>query len=147
MQHIFSYLNGQTEMEATPSKGMRKIGHNDMKHAIDHGYLILNTLSESLQGCLIRGTVPASDEEEIMNDVIGHDELDKIIVLYGSNAADESVDAKYRDLGLLGFRRIYVYAGGLFEWLLLQDIYNETAFPTTTVEKDLLKFQPSRRKF
>ena len=146
MQHILSYLNGIPQPTSKASS-MRKIGHIDMRSAIDHGYLILNTLPESLQGCLIRGSIVAAEEEEMMNEILMHDELDKIIVLYGSNAADESVDTKYRELVEVGFRRVYVYAGGLFEWLLLQDIYNETEFPTTSKQTDILRFQPSRRKF
>jgi hypothetical protein len=32
--------------------------------------------------------------------------------------------------------------GGLFEWLMLQDIYGKELFPTTKKELDLLKFKP-----
>jgi hypothetical protein len=31
--------------------------------------------------------------------------------------------------------------GGIFEWLLLQDIYGKELFPTTKKEADLLKFK------
>jgi len=34
-----------------------------------------------------------------------------------------------------------VYPGGLFEWLLLQDIYGEDNFPTTKKEMDILRFK------
>jgi len=37
-----------------------------------------------------------------------------------------------------------MYTGGLFEWLLLQDIYGKTEFPTTTNIIDLLKYKPMR---
>ena len=37
---------------------------------------------------------------------------------------------------------VYVYPGGLFEWLLLQDIYGEDNFPTTLKELDILKYKP-----
>ena len=30
----------------------------------------------------------------------------------------------------LGFRDISIYCGGLFEWLLLQDVYGRSEFPT-----------------
>ena len=36
---------------------------------------------------------------------------------------------------------VYIYPGGLFEWLLLQDIYGSEDFPTTIVERDHLKFK------
>ena len=42
----------------------------------------------------------------------------------------------------LGLKNIYIYSGGLFEWLLLQDIYGEDEFPTTSKELDILKFKP-----
>jgi len=43
----------------------------------------------------------------------------------------------------LGFTNVYVYPGGIFEWLLLQDIYGENEFPTTKIEIDILKFKPT----
>ena len=49
---------------------------------------------------------------------------------------------KYLKLMELGFTNIYIYAGGLFEWLCLQDIYGEDEFPTTIKELDVLKFKP-----
>ena len=42
----------------------------------------------------------------------------------------------------LGFCNVYVYPGGIFEWLCLQDIYGEKEFPTTSKELDILKFKP-----
>ena len=32
--------------------------------------------------------------------------------------------------------------GGLFEWLLLQDMYGSDEFPTTNKELDVLKYKP-----
>ena len=48
---------------------------------------------------------------------------------------------KYHQLTNLGFYEVYVYVGGLFEWLLLQDIFGEENFPTTTKELDILKYK------
>jgi hypothetical protein len=39
---------------------------------------------------------------------------------------------------------VFVYTGGLFEWLMLQDIYGETDFPTTKKELDILRFKPNK---
>jgi hypothetical protein len=36
---------------------------------------------------------------------------------------------------------LYVYIGGLFEWLLLQDIYGDEEFPTTAKIIDILKYK------
>jgi hypothetical protein len=48
---------------------------------------------------------------------------------------------KYQQLLTLGFYNVFVYMGGLFEWLMLQDIYGKELFPTTKKELDLLKFK------
>jgi len=124
----------------------RRIGFADMKQAVHLGYIVLNTLPETQQGCLIKGSIAADEEEERMNDYLEHEETDKIVVLYGAHSCDESVDRKVEELGELGFRRVYVYTGGLFEWLLLQDVYGVAEFPTTGRCTDLLAYQPTRRK-
>ena len=41
-----------------------------------------------------------------------------------------------------GFQEVYIYSGGLFEWLLLQDIYSENEFPTTSKVQDFLFYKP-----
>jgi len=41
----------------------------------------------------------------------------------------------------LGFNSVFVYTGGIFEWLLLQDIYGKDEFPTTSEELDILKYR------
>ena len=46
-----------------------------------------------------------------------------VVVIYGMNAADDSIVRKYNQLTGLGLINVVVYPGGLFEWLLLQDIY------------------------
>jgi hypothetical protein len=37
-----------------------------------------------------------------------------------------------------------MYLGGMFEWMLLQDIYGKEDFPTTEEELDILKFKPKK---
>ena len=32
----------------------------------------------------------------------------------------------------------------LFEWILLQDIYGESLFPTTSKQHDILKYRPPK---
>ena len=48
---------------------------------------------------------------------------------------------KYTQLLNLGFTNVYIYPGGLFEWLCLQDIYGFENFPTTKKELDILRFK------
>ena len=66
------------------------------------------------------------------------------IVIYGKNCNDDKIYKKYNQLQTLGFFNSYVYTGGIFEWLLLQDIYGEKEFPTTKKELDILKFKSRR---
>ena len=66
------------------------------------------------------------------------------IIIYGKNCNDENVNKKYQQLLSLGFYNIFVYFGGMFEWLLLQDIYGKDLFPTTKKELDLLKYKSNQ---
>ena len=67
------------------------------------------------------------------------------IIIYGKNSSDQSIIIKYNQLLNLGFKNIHIYPGGLFEWLLLQDIYGSDLFQTTNDEKDILKYKPPKR--
>jgi len=57
---------------------------------------------------------------------------------------DTTVEKKYKQLASLGFSEIYLYSGGMFEWMILQDIYGNAEFPTTSKVLDILKYKPSR---
>ena len=70
---------------------------------------------------------------------------DVVIIVYGRNTNDETIYKKYQQLTQLGFAHVYLFMGGLFEWLLLQDIYGSDMFPTTSPQLDLLKYKPNRR--
>ena len=43
----------------------------------------------------------------------------------------------------MGFKNVHIYTGGLFEWLLLQDIYGDKNFETTSYEINHLKYKPN----
>jgi len=147
MQNLLSWILPSSAIEEEGNFKLRRIGFTDMKHAVQNNYLLLNTLPEGKQECLIKGTVLASEEEEVVNELLEHDEVDKIIVLYGAHSADDPVEKKAVELSMAGFRRVYVYSGGLFEWLLLQDVYGEAEFPTTSKMADLLTVQSMRKRF
>tara|TARA_Y100000389_G_scaffold65137_1_gene61207 strand:- start:8728 stop:9117 length:390 start_codon:yes stop_codon:yes gene_type:complete len=102
--------------------------------------IMINTLEENNQECLIIGTINIKDEVRILNDCLNNTN-DKPIVIYGKNSNDEKVFLKYKQLTTLGFKNIYMYTGGMFEWLLLQDIYGDENFPTTTKELEILKYK------
>jgi hypothetical protein len=124
-------------------QSMRKINFEDMQTATKNPevYLIINTLSSTEQQCLIKSTVSLEQEEAIINKYIKENKSIKIIV-YGKNSHDELVHKKYQQLASLGFQNVYAYMGGIFEWLLLQDIYGHEIFPTSKKELDLLRYKP-----
>jgi hypothetical protein len=128
---------------------INKIGFEDMKTGIDttsnKKTLIINTLSSTEQGCLIKGTTPIEREESLINDLLDKCEYKTTIIVYGKNGCDETAEKKYQQLVKLGFFNVSIYVGGLFEWLLLQDIYGKTEFPTTSQELDILKYKPRRK--
>ena len=120
---------------------IRKINFEDMQKANnDDNYIIINTMPKDLQHCLITNTVSADLEESRINQLI-HNCKDKKIIIYGKNTNDEKVIKKYNQLFSFGFKHIHVYLGGMFEWLLLQDIYGMEEFPTTIIERDILKYK------
>lgn len=120
---------------------IRKIGFEDIKYLLqkENKFIIINTLHENEQQCLIKGTSTPRDEVAIINKALKN--LSLKIIIYGKNYNDDTIYQKYQKLIELGFYNVYVYPGGIFEWLLLQDIYGEKEFPTTNKELDILKFK------
>lgn len=125
------------------TQSIKKINYEDMQNVIKNSeiYLIINTLSHSEQKCLIINTTLAEEEEIVINKYITQNKSIRIII-YGKNCNDENNEKKYQQLLSLGFYNIFVYTGGMFEWLMLQDIYGQDLFPTTKKEMDLLKYKP-----
>jgi 23S rRNA pseudoU1915 N3-methylase RlmH len=127
------------------TQSMKKINYEDMQTVIKNPeiYLIINTLPPSEQQCLIVNTTLANEEEEIINKFMKENKSIRIII-YGRNCNDETINKKYQQLYSLGFYNIFVYLGGMFEWLLLQDIYGKELFPTTKKELDLLRYKSNQ---
>lgn len=124
---------------------IQKINCEDMQKACKNtnNYIIINTLDASMQNCLILNTTKIENEEALINSIIKKTR-NKNIIIYGRNCNDEKVYKKYEQLISLGFINVYVYVGGMFEWLLLQDIYGGELFPTTSNELDILKYKSNR---
>jgi hypothetical protein len=120
------------------------VGFEDVKYALRHSsqIVLINTLSNLEQGTLIYGTLPYDKEESIINQWLEKRQTHIHMILYGKHSTDDSAVKKQKQLVALGFTKVFVYVGGLFEWLLLQDIYGTTEFPTTTPCKDILKYRP-----
>jgi hypothetical protein len=128
------------------SQSIRKINFEDVQYMIKNsgGYVIINTLPVSEQDCLLPHTMNIHKEEELMNQLLNAGKKEVKIVIYGKNCNDDKLYAKYQQLTSLGFYNVFVYPGGLFEWLMLQDIYGHDDFPTTKKELDILRFKPRR---
>lgn len=139
---MFSFLSGNTETKK------KYIGFEDVKYAISNprDFIIINTLSVNNQDVLIQGTLECDKEETAINEQLTNYRAPDIpIIIYGSNCSDESALKKEEQLIRLGVKHVYIYMGGMFEWLLLQDIYGYDEFPTTNKCADLLKYRSTRR--
>ena len=121
-----------------------KINYEDVQYILKNpeGHLLINTLSDTEQNCLIINTINIKNEEKVINSCINNGRKDIKIIIYGKNCNDEKIFNKYKQLISLGFYNVYIYVGGMFEWLMLQDIYGDQEFKTTTNEPDILKFKP-----
>tara|TARA_B100001175_G_scaffold890_1_gene773 strand:+ start:1287 stop:1703 length:417 start_codon:yes stop_codon:yes gene_type:complete len=126
-----------------------KIGFEDIKNIITNNKTILiNTLPSNDQSCLIQSTILCDNEEKIINELMKKkDYIDTYLIIYGKNASDNTPYDKYSQLKSIGFSNIYIYSGGLFEWLLLQDIYGSSEFPTTKQQLDILKYKEPKLLF
>lgn len=119
-----------------------KINFEDVQHKLrTQDAVIISTLPRDRQACLIQGTISAESEQAKINELLKGGGMDTPLIVYGENACDESIGPKYRQLTDLGFSAVHVYPGGMFEWILLQDVYGNDAFPTTSQELDILKFK------
>ena len=124
------------------SPSVRKVNFEDVQHAIKHkqNNLLINTLDLTEQACLIINTVPINEEVKLINNYLNK-KINVNIIVYDKNANAPNLMKKYEQLLGLGFVNVYIYPGGLFEWLLLQDIYGNEDFGTTIDELDHLKFK------
>lgn len=128
------------------SHSIKKINYEDMQTVVKNPelYMLINTLPVNCQECLISTTVSVEKEEALINKYLKENRGIKIIV-YGKHCNDELVDKKYQQLLSLGFGEVYAYMGGLFEWLLLHDIYGKELFPVNNTNSkkniDILKFK------
>ena len=126
------------------AKTSRKINFEDMQWCIQNQpNIIISTMKADKQGCLIAGTMSVSCETDTINKYLQEDPNIRIII-YGENASDDTIISKYGQLTGLGFTNVYIYPGGMFEWLLLQDIYGTDLFKTMGSEVDILKYKGNR---
>jgi len=108
---------------------------------VPHTTLIINTLPPSLQHCLIKTTVDIRYEEQIVN-TMNNKNPDIMIIVYGKNSNDITILHKYEQLVKIGFTNVHIYTGGIFEWMLLHEIYGKDLFKITRYEIDILRYRP-----
>ena len=152
------------KITAQTRAGHHKVGFDDVRWIMKHNrkgdlaasrFWLINTLPTHEQMYLIPGTVPCQMEEAWVNEVIGdlnRNLDDYILVIYGKNNVDDSVDRKFTQLTKLGFTQVFIYYGGMFEWCLLQDVYGNDLFPweivtqgTQTSPPDMLHWAPAAK--
>lgn len=123
-----------------------RVGFDEIKMYIknqpDSSCILINTLPEHLQQCLINNTTHVQVEVQTINQCMEEQNWNIRIYIYGMNHKDLTVERKQKQLREFGFRNVHVYLGGLFEWLLLQDVYGKTEFPTTFIQTDILQYKP-----
>ena len=124
-----------------------KVSYEDLQMVVyrnlnvQHSTLIINTLPPSLQHCLIKTTVDIRFEERVVNSFI-HTRPNIMIIVYGKNSNDITILHKYEQLVKLGFTNVHIYTGGIFEWMLLYEIYGKDLFKITKYEIDILRYRP-----
>ena len=124
-----------------------KVSYEDLQMVVyrntrvQHSTLIINTLPPSLQHCLIKTTVDIRFEERAVNTFIQKNP-DIMIIVYGKNSNDITILHKYEQLVKLGFTNVHIYTGGIFEWMLLHEIYGKELFKITRYEIDILRYRP-----
>ena len=123
-------------------QSINKLNYEDILHIIQFPaeFTVINTMNLLEQECLIPTTIPATQEETVLNRLLKERQTERKIVIYGKNCNDDSVVTKYKQICSLGFANVYVYPGGMFEWLLLEDVYGD--FPVVNKALDLLKYKP-----
>ena len=128
------------------SQSIQKINFEDVQFVLKNpeSHLLINTLPDTEQICLLPNTIHAEQEEILINKYLKNGLKNVKIIIYGRNCNDEKIYTKYNQLTSLGFYNVFVYTGGIFEWLMLQDIYGDKEFPTTKKELNILKYKPNK---
>ena len=119
---------------------INKINFEEMIKAIENNDIIkISTLEINNQNCLIKGTLNPEEEIRELNMNLKNAK-NKRVIIYGINCNDTKIEKKYVQIKSLGYVNTSIYLGGMFEWLLLQEVYGNEMFPTTSQELDILRY-------
>ena len=106
----------------------------------EYDMVLINTMPDTQQSCLIKTTIKANKETEYINELYKRNKK-KEIIIYGKNHRDLKIIEKYNQLKKLGFTNVHIYFGGLFEWLLLKEYYGEINFPIDGKMGDISQYK------
>ena len=87
------------------TRKINKVGFEDIVNFLKSkakNVILISTLSSSDQNLLIKNTTPSDNEEKIINDTLKNGCI-YVIIIYGKNCCDESVDNKYFQLISIGY--------------------------------------------
>jgi hypothetical protein len=103
--------------------------------------ILIHTMED--ESLLIDKTLTIAKETDKINTLLQEHSYDTPIIIYGKNVDDYDILLKkHAQLIKLGFRNVGFYPGGLFEWILLRDVFGPKQFPTTANIIDLIKYRP-----
>jgi hypothetical protein len=114
--------------------------YHQLQERMRHDIVLINTIPINRQDCLIKGTIKAINEVEFMNKLLKVNK-NKEIIVYGIHHTDLSVIKKYNQLKKLGFNNVHIYFGGMYEWILLQDVFTSINFQTDGTIKNIVDYK------
>jgi len=124
------------------SENLYTCNYEDIQRGIENKNRIMIHIMDN-DALLISGTILIDKETATINRLLNDREYDTNIIVYGKNTDDyERLNKKRNQLIMLGFHNVWVYLGGLFEWILLQDVFGKIQFPTTNVVRDIISYAP-----
>jgi hypothetical protein len=82
------------------TQSFQKINFEDVQYIIQNPevHLLINTLNEMEQHCLLINTINANQEVEIINRYLKNGNKNVRIIVYGKNCNDEKIYIKYNQL-------------------------------------------------
>lgn len=105
---------------------IKEIGSTDFKKLLGTGRVMLfNGLKKQYHSCVIPSTIPYSDMRKAIKSMTS----EHIPVVYCANYSCNA-SHKFAEKKLGHLDTVYIYSGGIFEWLLLQKKYGKKKYPT-----------------
>ncbi len=135
-------------MGATQSKQSDYVNCSFVHNAVlsSNPTILIHAMKIEDEHILIHKTLTATEEVDKINLLISEHNFEQNIIIYGYSHMDlQALLLKKQKLHAYGFDNVFIYLGGMFEWLLLRDVYGEIEFPVDGLAKgsvflDILKY-------